>query len=128
MLSILWATGVNDAAEYGKRIPALFISKSGFLHLSSSVSGNWNYAFDFSYVVNKKYKYEIIQIADSSNVITYTVKVDGVVRFGPVVNTQPTLFEEAYLYVSEPYNDPNVDSAFGYAALTNLCVTNLHHF
>ena len=126
MLSILWAKGVDAGEEYGKRIPALFIHKSGFLHLSSSISGNWNYYFNFNYVINKKYKYEIIQVADSSNVITFTVKVDGVVRFGPVVNTQPTLFEEAYLYVSEPYEPSH--SAFGYAALTNLCVTNLHHF
>lgn len=122
------AKGPQEGDYCGKRLPALFINKDGYLHITSSISGgNCNHVYNFDYGLNKKYHYEIIQTTDNSNVNTYTVKIDGKVMHGPIVNTEPTLFEEVHLYASDQYTG-DYGTALGYAELSNLCITNLHHY
>ena len=46
-----------------KRIPAIFVNRNGYLHITSSVNGNRNYYYDHKLKLQKWYKIIIEQVS-----------------------------------------------------------------
>ena len=66
----------------------------------------------------------MIQYKDpASTAIIFTIKIDGGVKYTKV-NTVPTVFPEVNLYLS----DKDYPSLGNSGELSDLCITNLHHF
>ena len=74
--------------------------------------------------VNQKYHVEIIQFKDPDSIATiFSVKIDGDVKYSKV-NTQPIVFPEVNLYLS----DGNYPSLGDSGQMSDLCITNMHHY
>ena len=74
--------------------------------------------------VNQKYHVEINQFKDPNSIATiFSVKIDGDVKYSKV-NTQPIVFPEVNLYLS----DGDYPSLGDSGQMSDLCITNMHHY
>ena len=56
----------QDNEQYGDRIPAVYVNRDKFIHISSGVSNNTNYYQNYyNYTLNQWYHIEILQKEDS---------------------------------------------------------------
>ena len=82
----------------------------------SSVSGNHDHGFDFSYQLNTLYHIEISQLK-KHGIVTYSIRIDNV-QVHSTVNTDVEVFPAIKLYLSNPWL-----STFGtYGTVRNLWV------
>ena len=117
-------SGESETGQYGDRIPIMFANSAGFFLFRTSIGGDWNDGDIWPFQINQKYHVEIVQFKDpSSTAILFTIKIDGGVKYTKV-NTQPTIFPEVNLYLS----DKDYPSFGPSGELTNFCVTNLHNY
>ena len=105
---------------YGDRIPAVFInqlsSSEQVMEFRSSVSGNHDHGFDFSYQLNTPYHIDISQLKNN-DIVTYSIWIDNV-QVHSTVNTDVEVFPAVKLYLSSPWL-----STFGiYGTVRNLWV------
>ena len=92
---------------------------------SLTTSGEPGSYFDFNYEVNKKHHIMISQLEDPISLeVIFTIEVDGGVEHTKI-NTTPTIFSVVNLFLGVWHVGNNFDSL---GILTNLCITNLHHF
>ena len=103
--------------SYGDRIPAVFVNQLNseqIIEFRSSVSGNHDHGFDFSYQLNTPYHIEISQLK-KNNIVTYSIRINNVTVHS-TVNTDVEVFPAVHLYLSDPWL-----STFGtYGAVKNL--------
>ena len=84
----------------------------------SSVSGNHDHGFDFSYQLNTLYHIEISQLK-KHGIVTYSIRIDNV-QVHSTVNTDVEVFPAIKLYLSNPWL-----STFGtYGTVRNLWVAS----
>ena len=107
---------------YGDRIPAVFAnqltSSQQVIEFRSSVSGNHDHGFDFSYQLNTPYHIEISQLKNDG-IVTYSIRIDNV-QVHSTVNTDVEVFPAVKLYLSNPWR-----STFGtYGTVRNLWVAS----
>ena len=107
---------------YGDRIPAVFInqlsSSEQVMEFRSSVSGNHDHGFDFSYQLNTPYHIDISQLKNN-DIVTYSIWIDNV-QVHSTVNTDVEVFPAVKLYLSSPWL-----STFGiYGTVRNLWVAS----
>ena len=106
--------------SYGDRIPAVFAnqlsSSEQVIEFRSSVSGNHDHGFDFSYQLNTPYHIEISQLKNN-DIVTYSIQIDNV-QVHSTVNTDVEVFPWVKLYLSSPWH-----GTFGsYGTVRNLLV------
>ena len=92
----------------GDRIPTLFVSRNpkhfGFRFF---VNGENNYGIEttnYVYEMNKPYRIEISQRKNSNGDSIYKIIINGE-TFHEVINTTPTKFMDAMLYLSDQFYD-----------------------
>ena len=107
---------------YGDRIPAVFInqlsSSEQVMEFRSSVSGNHDHGFDFSFQLNTPYHIDISQLKNN-DIVTYSIWIDNV-QVHSTVNTDVEVFPAVKLYLSSPWL-----STFGiYGTVRNLWVAS----
>ena len=56
-----------------KRIPAIFVNRNGYLHITSSVNGNRNHVYDHKLKLQKWYKIIIEQVSLSKKVPLFSM-------------------------------------------------------
>ena len=94
----------DNHVKLGDRIPAVWINKAGYFHISSAVNGNRNFVKDFNFDVGEKYHMKIQQF-QRDNKIIYEVLINGKpIHSGE--NTDPKDFENVKVYVSDPWYNP----------------------
>ena len=86
----------------GSRIPAVFVNKRKYFHISYHVNGNTNYWKNYNYELNKAYHFEISQQKNTIGEAVYKIKVNGE-TFHEIVNTTPLKFKDVKLYLSDPW-------------------------
>ena len=106
--------------QYGDRIPAVWVNREKFFHITSAVSGNLNFSQDVDYTLNQWYHFEIIQEENSKGEVIYSIFKDKVAVV-QVVNTLPQRFEKVILYTSDPF----YPSFAPFGELKNLKIVNL---
>ena len=111
--------GVDDGL--GRRIPAVYLHKSGFLGFYSQINNHETFlpkGGEFYIELNKNYSIRIAQQNVSGKFI-YSVTINGKILFS-VENEKPTNFEEVFVYTSNPW-----DETFGPSGtLSNLKIQN----
>ena len=100
-----FSAGGDDNANYGNRIPAVFIQNRGldnsYIQIASAVSGDKNHMVHVQFFVGRKYNIHIRQYKDAGQHY-YEVKVNGA-TFDNRVNTKPTRFQNVKFYLSNPW-------------------------
>ena len=95
-----------DNANYGDRIPAVFIHNNGldysYIQIASAVSGNKNHIVDVQFSVGILYKITIRQYKDFHGQHWFEVLVNNK-SYKKIVNSQPKIFRNVKLYVSNPW-------------------------
>ena len=90
---------------YGDRIPAVYSnqlsSSEQVLEFRSSVSGNHDHGFDFSYLLNTPYHIVISQLKND-DIVTYSIRINNV-KVHSTVNTDVEVFPAVNLYLSDPW-------------------------
>ena len=92
----------EDIAQYGDRIPAVWVNKGKYFLIDSAVNGKINSGKTINYQLNQEYHIEIKQEENSNGEIIYRIVVDGT-TVHEVVNTLPQRFEKVILYTSDPF-------------------------
>ena len=110
-------------ANYGDRIPAVWVNKAKYFGIYSAVSGNLNYYQNYNYNLNQWYHFEIKQEENSNGEIIYSVEIDGT-TVHVAVNTQPRRFKEVILYESDPW----YPSFATFGELKDLTIVNLDKY
>ena len=113
----------GNNAQYGDRIPAVFVDKAQYFHITSAVSGNLNYYQNYKYTLKQWYHFEIIQEENCKGEVIYSILMDGF-TVHQVVNTLPQRFEKVILYTSDPF----YPSFASFGELKNLNIVNLDKF
>ena len=111
--------GGNADYIYGNRNPAVWFHPNSLsLHISSSISGNWNYYWNSpELTVGQWTSVKISQRPDNRGTYKYTIRLDGKLEF-QVTNTKAESFPDTKLYVSSPWHSP------AYAQLRNFKVVD----
>ena len=113
----------ENYANYGDRIPSLYVNKAKYFSIRSAVSGNLNHAQDYNYNLNQWYHFEIKQEENSNGEIIYSIEIDGT-TVHVVVNTLPQRFKEVILYESDPWSA----SFATFGELKDLTIVNLDKY
>ena len=103
----------------GNRIPAVWANKAKYFHICSGVNGNANYCRFYPYNLKQSYHFEISQKKNSNGEAVYKISVDGTI-FHEVINTTPKNFQNAKLYLSDPWSA----SFAPHGTLSNLRIIN----
>ena len=85
----------------GSQIPAVWLNKSGFFHICSTVSGNRNYCKNINYSLGKQYDITIQQYNHNGKYM-YEIIINGLTKVC-VENTQPRIFSHVKEYTSNPW-------------------------
>ena len=113
----------GNSANYGDRIPALWVNKAKHFRIDSAVSGNQAYHQIYNYNLNQLYHFEIKQEENSNGEIIYSIEIDGT-TVHVVVNTLPQRFKEVILYESDPW----YASFATFGELKDLTIVNLDKY
>ena len=107
---------------YGDRIPAIFTnqlsSSEQVMEFRSSVSGNNDHGFDFSYQLNTPYHIVISQLKND-DIVTYSIQINNV-KVHSTVNTDVEVFPAVNLYLSNPW----LSTFGGFGSVKNLWVAS----
>ena len=117
--NIFHVTTGNDIHTSGSRIPGVWVNKGKYFHVCFGVSGNHNYCKNYNYNLDQLYHIEISQKKQSNEEALYTISVNGTI-FHEVINTTPMIFQDAKLYLSDPW----YKSFASYGTLSNLRINN----
>ena len=117
--NIFHVTTGGDAGALGNRIPAVWANKAKYFHICSGVNGNANYCRFYPYNLKQSYHFEISQKKNSNGEAVYKISVDGTI-FHEVINTTPKNFQNAKLYLSDPW----YASFAPHGTLSNLRIIN----
>ena len=98
--NVLHMTTGEEFGAYGNRIPALFVTIQEF-EFRSSVNGNHDHGFDFSYELNTSYHIVISQIKIDDDFV-YSISIDNNTVHS-VINTEPKKFATTKVYLSSPW-------------------------
>ena len=101
----------NNCCRHGDRIPAIFVNNKGkYIHITSQVANNGNYAINKGIKAGTWIKVEIQQHPENGKTM-YEVLVDGVRTF-KVENAQPTEYKNVKVWVGSdkwyPINDGSI--------------------
>ena len=94
-------TANGDQANYGDRIPALFINSDGYFHICSAVNDIVSYCESTAFELGKQYQITIRQFK-SGGTYWYEIIIDGESKI-KIENTQPQSFSSVKLYTSNPW-------------------------
>ena len=94
----------GDNADYGDRIPALWIHKDGYFRISFNINDNQYYHKDFEFVLGQKYHIILKQFIEGEK-YWYEVKINGESKYH-TENTQPQIYDDVKLYASDPWYEP----------------------
>ena len=67
------------------------------IEFRSSVAGNYDHGFDYSYQLNKMYQIEISQ-SKQGNVVTYKIRINNATVHS-VINTQVEIYPMVHIYL-----------------------------
>ena len=105
---------------FGSRIPGVWANKKEkYFLICSGVNGNNNYCKEYPYNLKQLYHFEISQKKNSNGEAVYKLSVDGTI-FHEVINTTPKNFQNAKLYLSNPW----YRSFAPHGTLSNLRIIN----
>ena len=97
-----WANVLHvTTGQNHPRLPAVFFKRTYF-NICSHVNGNNDYCQIYNYELNTDYHFEISQNKNPSGEAIYSINVNGETFF-EIVNTNPLKFENAKLYLSNPW-------------------------
>ena len=113
----------ENKEQYGDRIPAVFVNKAKYFHISSAINGTSDYHQDYKYNLNQWYHIEIKQDENSNGEIIYSIEIDGTTVY-EVVNSLPQRFKEIILYESDPWHP----SFATFGELKDLTIVNLDKY
>ena len=118
--SIFHVTTGSNYGTLGARIPAVWATKDKNFFIVSDVNGNNDY---YQYLgqhnLGQLYHIEISQKKNSNDEVWYKISVDGT-TFHEVINTKPQTFQNAKLYLSDPWHL----SLAPHGTLSNLRIIN----
>ena len=101
--NVLHVTTGNNCCGLGERIPSVSIYRGEYIEICFGVSGNNNYCKNYNIVLHRLYHLEISQNKTSNGEAVYKISVDGTI-FHEVINTTPKNFQNAKLYLSDPWH------------------------
>ena len=110
----------SNCCDHGDRIPALFLHKNKQLTFTNSIGSQGNYHFYFPYELDRTYHIVISQTQSRTGKFEYCTKIDGL-NIHCLINDQPRIFENVYLYVSDPWHQ----SLEGHGKLNNLEINSI---
>jgi len=100
--SIFRFTSTPDSDRVmGRRIPAIFYNSKGFLHITSGVDNDANYAVNYNIDLKKWYHIEIAQTKMNGK-IYYTIKINGE-EIKNVENTNPQSFKDVKVFAGDKF-------------------------
>ena len=99
--SVFHLTIDGDNSNYGDRIPAVFINKDGYFHITSAVNGNRNHHKDFYFDYGRKY-HLVIQQVEEDDKILYKIEVNGEL-IESIENKNAQTFRDVKIYFSDPW-------------------------
>ena len=119
--NIFHVTTGSNYGTLGARIPAVWANKEyEEFFIVSDVNGNNDY---YQYLgqhnLGQLYHIEISQKKNSNDEAVYKISVDGT-TFHEVINTKPQIFQNANLYLSDPWHA----SLAPHGTLSNLRIIN----
>ena len=117
--NVLHVTTGNNCCELGERIPSVTIYRDEYIEICFGVSGNNNYCKKYNFILHRLYQVEISQNKNSNGEAVYKISVDGTI-FHEVINTTPKNFQNAKLYLSDPWSA----SFAPHGTLSNLRIIN----
>ena len=100
--NVLHFTQSENGAEYGDRIPAIFVYNQGFFHICSAVSGDKNHCINFNFTLNVKYHLVIRQFENHDQKVIYEIEVNNEVVHS-IPNEQSRDFPLVMIYASDPW-------------------------
>ncbi|XP_065672703.1 uncharacterized protein LOC105845300 isoform X5 [Hydra vulgaris] len=117
--NVIHFTTGSDMSKYGDRVPGVWFHNSGdgSLHIAASINGNINRVFKTEPVGLKEWSHIEIAQQLENNIYIYTIKLNGEEVFAEE-NTQPKLFDNVIVYVSDPWY-PAQDGS-----IKDLCIVN----
>ena len=102
--NIIHFTIGGDRGALGRRIPALYLNKSGFLHFCSQINDDPNICTNSHKVeLNKNHSIRIVQQNVGGKFI-YSITMNGHLLFS-IENKKPRNYEKVFVYTSNPWFD-----------------------
>ena len=99
--SILHITNSGNSYVYGCRNPGLWFCNDKF-HMCSAINGNWNYCYDSKrFNANNWIKVQVEQKM-INNKYYYSITLNDATVYS-IINSQPRVFHNMKLYVSDPW-------------------------
>ena len=117
--NIFHMTTGSNYNTLGARIPAVWANHLKHFHICFDVNGDNDYCKKYNYNLDKLYHIEISQKKNSNDEALYNIRVDGT-TFHEVINTMPQIFQNAKLYLSDPWHP----SLAPHGTLSNLSIIN----
>ena len=99
--SVFHLTIDGDNSNYGDRIPAVFINKDGYFHITSAVNGNRNHHKDFYFDYGRKCHLVIQQVVEDDKIL-YKIEVNGEL-IESIENENAQTFRDVKIYFSDPW-------------------------
>ena len=119
--SILHFSENFSGKNYGDRVPAIRLSKSGFLLICSAISGNKNKCTQVNQAINQQFTLGIKQATrQSDGKMFYEISVDGSIVFS-IENTQPVSFTNVKAYGGDPWFDSPINPELVEVSDLKLC-------
>ena len=107
--SIIHFTENFSGKNYGDRVPAIWLSKSGFLLICSAISGDKNKCTQVNQPIDQQFTLEIKQATrQSDGKMFYEISVNGNIVFS-IENTQPMSFTNVKAYGGDPWFDSPIN-------------------
>ena len=119
--SILHFSENFSGKNYGDRVPAIWLSKSGFVLICSAISGNKNKCTQVNQAIGQQFTLGIKQATrQSDGKMFYEISVDGNIVFS-IENTQPMSFTNVKAYGGDPWFDSPINPELVEVSDLKLC-------
>lgn len=102
--------GKTNMRKYGDRIPSIFAHRKGFLHFTSAVNGNKNYAVNFHRIALNKWNKIYIYQSKLFGKFYYIINVNGK-QIHRVENKNPRTFKDVRVFAGNKFY-PAADASY----------------
>ena len=118
--NMLHLTTGHNQNSYGCRVPGIYTNKTGHLRIASPINGFWNYQYlsSASFPLNKLIIIKVSQTKVGKDYI-YTIEINGK-QMRKEINRMPAEFENVKVYISNPWNNPQVGYVQGLSIKGNF--------
>ena len=120
-VNVIHITKGGDMGGVGDRLPALWLNKNKFFHITTDLKSSRNVVKDYYFSFDKLYHFEMSQSINDNGQEVYKVSINNEVVFTDSRGSAG-VFDQVTLYLSDPWYPSFKD----FGAISNLTVEQLY--